>query len=243
MHEFLKLTKPYYIDPDSRMFMLAGTKHHQQLEEVAKTLDLPAEIPLNVDRDIFDLLEQEEDGWVLTDYKLWGSFKVAKALGLVQVGKKPDPTGAVYKSSGKWGKEGSPKMVADFGIDTAEIDLFEQELQLNRYRVMLADLGVPINRMQLQLTVRDGGTYLAKNRGIERNAYMIPIRKLDDEYVRSYFGVKQSHLEQALFEKKWTEVCNAQENWDGMRCRAYCDVKMFCPKGILEAEIAFGNEE
>src|SRR4030042_4644218 len=55
MYEFLKLTQPYCVDPDSRAFSLAGTKHHAALEEVAKELGLPSEIPLNIDRDIFDL--------------------------------------------------------------------------------------------------------------------------------------------------------------------------------------------
>lgn len=60
MLEYLKLTKPYSVDPDSRAFMLYGTIHHQALEIVAKRLGLPAEIPLNVDRDIFDLIEPAE---------------------------------------------------------------------------------------------------------------------------------------------------------------------------------------
>jgi len=60
MMEFLKLTQPYVVDPDKRAFMLAGTKHHASLEEFAKKLGLPAEIALNIDRDIFDLLEPEK---------------------------------------------------------------------------------------------------------------------------------------------------------------------------------------
>lgn len=60
MMEFLKLTQPYTVDPDKRAFMLAGTKHHASLEEVAKRLGLPSEIPLSIDRDIFDLLEPED---------------------------------------------------------------------------------------------------------------------------------------------------------------------------------------
>ena len=57
MHEFLKLTKPYYCDPQGRIFMLEGSRHHAVLEDKAKELGLPSEIPLSVDRDIFDLLE------------------------------------------------------------------------------------------------------------------------------------------------------------------------------------------
>src|SRR4030042_1804166 len=50
MLEFLKLTQPYLIDPDSRAFSLSGTLHHSDLQVIANELGLPAEIPLSVDR-------------------------------------------------------------------------------------------------------------------------------------------------------------------------------------------------
>jgi len=239
IYEFLKLTQPYVVDPDSRAFMLAGTKHHQPLEEMAKELNLPAEIPLNIDRDIFDLLEPGEDGLVLTDYKLWGSYRVAKALGIVEIGKKPDPTGAVYKVSGKWGKAGEPKMVSVFQSMPQEADVFNEELQLNRYRVMLEELGITISKMQLQVTVRDGGLVVAHGRGLDRNIYRIPIRGLDDVEVKRYFFVKENDLLGALKEG-WTEPCNDRECWEGVRCKGYCEVARYCPKGLLYQESANG---
>jgi len=141
MMEFLKLTQPYVKDPDGSAFALLGTLHHNKLEEVAKELGIPSEIPLTGDdRDIFDLLEFDpEAGWCITDYKTWGSYKVQKALGLVETGKRPDPSGAVYKSSGKWGKAGSPKMVSTWSRMNNAIDNEEAELQQNRYRIMLLD--------------------------------------------------------------------------------------------------------
>lgn len=233
MYEFLKLTQPYLVDPDKRAFMIAGTKHHQNLEEFAKLLKLPAEIPLTIDRDIFDLLEPENGSWTLTDYKLWGSYKVAKSLGLVEVGKKPDPTGAVYKSSGKWGKAGDPKMVSVFQSMPQQVDLFNEELQLNRYRIMLEELGISIVRMQLQITVRDGGLAIASSRGITRNTYKIPIKKLDSIEVREYFRIKETKLLRALSEGSWEAPCDDRECWDGVRCKDYCEVSRNCPKGIL----------
>jgi len=232
MMEYLKLTKPYCVDPDSRAFMLAGTKHHQSLERVAKTLGLPAEVALSVDRDIFDLIEIEDDHLVLTDYKLWGSFKVAKALGLVKVGMKPDPSGATYKTTTRWGKAGEAKQVPVFATLADQIDLWEVEYQQNRYRVKLEELGVKIARMQLQVTVRDGGLAVASSRGITRNVYRIPIKALRNEDVVGFFKFKDDQLQYAL-KYGWTTPCTVAETWEGKRCADYCDVNMYCPQGIL----------
>lgn len=232
MLEFLKLTQPFVVDPDKRMFMLEGTKHHENLELVAKELGLPSEVALSIDRDIFDLLEPEDGHLVLTDYKLWGSYKVAKALGIVEVGKAPHPT-EVYKSSGKWGKAGTPKMVPIFQQMPQEADNWEAELQQNRYRVMLADIGIEIFRMQLQVTVRDGGLAIAHGRGITRNSYRILIKKLEDSWVKEYFRQKEEKLQDALKQGSWDSPCNERECWDGVRCAKFCEVAMFCPKGLL----------
>jgi len=236
MYEFLKLTQPYVVDPDSRAFMLAGTKHHQSLEEIGKELNLPAEIPLNVDRDIFDLLEPENGNLVLTDYKLWGSYRVAKALGIVEIGKKPDPSGEVYKRSGTWGQAGTPKMVTMFQSMPQEADVFNEELQLNRYRIMLEELGISISKMQLQVTVRDGGLAIASGRGIARNIYRIPIQRLKTEKVIEYFRMKEQDLSMALSINHWNVPCNERECWEGARCKGYCEVARYCPKGILYAQ-------
>ena len=232
MLEYLKLTQPYYVDPDSRAFMLAGSKHHKALEDVAKELGLAAEIALSIDRDIFDLIEVEEGGLVLSDYKLWGSFKVAMALGMVETGKKPDPSGAVYKSTGKWGKEGTSKMIPDFTQVPDKADNWEAELQLNRYRVMLEELGVKIRRMQVQITVRDGGLYIAHNRGVYKNTYKIPIEFIPNKLIIEHFATQDAHLKEALI-NGWSVPCTDKECWNGIRCERYCDVAQFCPKGKI----------
>jgi len=237
MLEFLKLTNSYAIDPDSRMFALLGTRHHEMLHEMAKTLGLPSEVALTGDdKDIFDLLEQDEDGqWVLLDYKTWGSYRVAQAIGLVEIGKKPDPSGAVYKTSGKWGKAGSPKMVNVFQAMPQQVDNTEAELQLNRYRLLLKEkYGIDVVLMRIQATVRDGGLAVANSRGIDRNGIMIEIQMLPDERVKAYFDAKRTDLLLALAQGSWSIPCTNKESWDGVRCREYCDVWNFCPKGLLE---------
>ena len=44
----------------------------------------------------------------------------------------------------------------------------EVELQLNRYRIFFEEQGFPVSRIQIQAIPRDGGTYIAKNRGIDK---------------------------------------------------------------------------
>lgn len=241
MQEFLKLTKPYYVDPDKRAFMLEGIKHHQLLEYWAKQLCLPAEIPLSVDRDIFDVLEWEGDKLVMTDYKRWGSFRVARALGLVEIGKQPDPSGAVYKTNSKYGKAGEPKMITVWGRDPKLADTWEQNYQLNRYRVMLGTMGITVHRLQLQVSVRDGGLHTAKERGVFRNIYRIPIPILPDEEILAYFKFKEDCLMEALEKNEWDVPCSSRESWEGERCKHYCDVWEWCSKGQLVHSI--GDKE
>lgn len=232
MMEFLKLTQPYVVDPDSRAFMLAGTRHHEALEVVAKELGLPSEVALSIDRDIFDLLEKENGDLVLTDYKNWGSYRVAKCLGIVETRKQPHPTDT-YKKLGWWGKAGTPKMIPVFQRMPQEAENWEAEMQLNRYRVMLEDRGIPIKRMQVQVTVRDGGLQVARSRGVDRNTYMIPIPELENEEILSYFDDKATDLTKALADGKWDIPCDNRECWDGARCKGYCEVARNCPKGLL----------
>ncbi len=234
MYSFLKITMPYTIDPDDMAFAIHGTKSHAQLEEKAKELGLPAELSTTHDgRNVVDLIEYEDEVLTLTDYKTWGSYRITKALGIVQTGKKPDPSGEVYKRGGAWGKAGSPKMVSVFTQSPDKADNFDTELQLNRYRVMLEETGIPVGKMRVHAIVRDGGLAVARSRGVERNTYIIPIQKLDDNSVIVYFTTKSNSLKVAL-KDGWTIPCNNRENWDGARCRGYCEVAQYCSKGILE---------
>jgi hypothetical protein len=234
-YQFLVLTKPFAVKPNSRLFSLLGTTVHRNLDEQAKELGLPSEVALSGDRDIFDLLEpidRENKLYDMTDYKTWGSFKVAKALGIVQVGKKPDPSGEVYKSSGKWGQAGSPKMIPAFGKDDSKADNMEATLQLNRYRIKLMEqYEVRLASMQLQVIVRDGGTYIAEGRGVMELGYLIPVSVLPDELVSGYFKMKDDNLHKALEQGSWSEPCNPSENWDNIRCKEYCEVWEYCGYG------------
>ena len=179
-------------------------------------------------------------GFQITDYKLWGSFRVAKALGIEETGKEPHPT-EVYKTTSKYGKEGSPKMIPVFKQVPEKADNWEAELQLNRYRVMLEELGLTVHEMRLQITVRDGGLYIAHNRGVYKNIYKIPVRRVENYNVQAYFQYKSDQLGIALMDNEYDIPCNNQESWGGVRCREYCDVADFCPKGKLIKAIEGGK--
>lgn len=234
MEEFLKITKSYYVIPDKRAFMLQGIRHHKSLEQAAKKLGMAAEIPLNFDRDIFDLLVWENNIFGLTDYKYWGSYRVAKSLGIVEVGKQPDPSGATYKTNSKWGRAGNPKMVPVWEQCPNKVDNWEAEYQQNRYRIMIKKVAkIDLGWMELQVTVRDGGLFVAKERGVFRNTYMIPIPFLPDEMIEQYFNLKTMNLLEALSKEGWNTPCSVEESWEGLRCKEWCDVWEWCPKGKL----------
>ena len=242
MLEFLKITRDYSIDPQNKAFALLGTRHHSQLDNRAKELNLLSEIALSPDgHNIFDLLEPEDGSWTLTDYKTWGSYRVARALGIVAV-KVSSPTGERYQKSGKWGQAGSLKQVMVYTSNPTQADVEELKLQLNRYRVMLEEKGLKIGKMQCQITVRDGGLAVARDRGITKNIYLIPVDRMENEEVRHYFYLKRKYLLDALtIHKDNPEYlpipCNNKESWDGRRCKEYCEVFEFCPNGMLIAGV------
>ena len=233
--EFLKLTEDYYIDPFNQAFALLGTRHHGMLEVVATKLNVLTEEKLSEEvSGILDLVEPDgelADWYILTDYKTAGSYKVASAIGMIKIGKAPDPSGELYKSTGKWGKAGTPKMIDKFGISPDMANMWDWELQLNNYCLMVEAVGFPISKIRIQATVRDGGTIAAKSRGIIENIYMIPVKRLDDKEVRWYFASKADLLRTSMSTGQMPPPCSEQERWDGKRCQGYCDVWQYCDLG------------
>jgi len=237
--EFLKLTKDYFIKPYDRAFALLGTRHHEILEAVAAKLNVLAEEKLGEEvTGILDLLEPDgADQFTLSDYKTAGSYKVASAIGMIKVGRIPDPSGETYRSTGKWGKAGSPKMIDRFGVNPDQANMNDWVLQLNNYRLMIESAGFPVSRMQIQATVRDGGTIVAKSRGITENIYMIPVKRLDDGEVKDYFIEKSGRLITAMQTQAIPPPCSEEERWNGRRCQSFCEVWEHCELG-QEAHVA-----
>jgi len=226
MQAFLKLTKNYAISPDSRAFLIHGIKSHANLESSDDELSLLEErFDDSEITGISDFLEIEDGITILGDYKTSGSFKVAKALGFFI---DEEPTGEIYKS-GK--RKGEPKTRKILKREDSKIDRWEWELQLNRYRMEFEKRGFKVDKLKIQCCVRDGNTFIARSRGVFRNIYYFEIKRLPDEDVITYFEKKKNALFRALKQGYWREVCNAKENWDGLKCANYCEVAEFCPLG------------
>jgi hypothetical protein len=228
---YLDIITPYNVAPDDAAFRLHGTLHHEKMEAAALNENaLPEE---TFDEDVKgtpDLLEQDEyadnGGYVLVDYKTWGSYKAAKALGIYT---QDEDTGEFFKSGPR---KGQPKTRKVARRDAAHIDMWETELQLNRYRQFYEGAGFkPINRLLVQISVRDGGTRAAISYGITRKIYYpVAVKFLDDAVVKEYFDRKRDALLAALAAGKIPPPCDERERWDGNRkCLRFCSVNFACP--------------
>ena len=241
---YLKRMKDYYVDPQGRAFALLGTRHHTRMEGAAdRVRNVLAEERFNDDTDevsgIVDLLEPidgEANLYDLTDYKTWGSYSVMKALGNYEV---VVHLGEHYKSGKKKGQEKTRKEIRQ---DPSKSDFGDPLMQLNRYRIFLERVGFPIRKMKIQATVRDGGTYMAINRKIDRNLYVFEIPRLEDRLVIDYFSRKSADLVEAITKEEMPAPCQPDECWEGRKCGKFCDVWSFCPQGREARERAEAKE-
>lgn len=111
---------------------------------------------------------------------------------------------------------------------SGKFDFYDKE---THYRILLEAAGHPVQQMFVEAIVRDGGTYMAKGRGIERNGYLIPVKRLPDEEVQEYIQAKASALLQALETGTIPPACTTEETWEGRKCADYCRVAEFCDVG------------
>ena len=81
--------------------------------------------------------------------------------------------------------------------------------------------------MQIQVISRDGGTYIAKGRGIDRNLYIIPIKRLINADVLNFYRTLADEVQRA-FEKGYIRLCNWWESWERKRCDGWCEVSGYC---------------
>jgi hypothetical protein len=209
--------------------MILGTRSHKALEGSEDECSLLEEKFDGDDVDetgIADAIETEVNKIILIDTKTSGSYKVAKALGFKVVEKESDE---VYKT-GK--RKGEKKTIKELVRSIDYEDRWEWEFQTNKYRIEYEKkYKQKIDELKIQCIVRDGGTYIARSRGVFRNIYYFKLRILPDEEVLEFFKRKREALLQALKQGYWNQPCDRKENWEGLKCQRYCSVAEFCNYG------------
>jgi hypothetical protein len=223
--EYLKITMSYAERPIDRAFALLGTFHHLKMQGVSVPESLTEEwMEDEAGTGMFDCYDAEEKA--LYDYKTCGCFRINRALGKVKT-EEVDPDAEPYKSGAR---KGQPRMRVVWSM--GEPDIFDWQMQLSRYAWMIRDAGFEVERAFIQATARDFNAQSAKQYGLDRQIYIIPIEILSRETVLSYYHAKQEALLSALAGKKMPPPCDSRETWDGKRCVGYCPVWTWCDVGI-----------
>ncbi len=201
---WLKIKKDYWIEPQSHAFALLGTMHHQRLEIFARAAGLLQEHLISREvSSTLDLLEPDPETpgqFILSDYKTWGSYSVQK-----------------------WYEEDDRD---------AEYQLNHYRVQVERDQKLTEALGFPIkvSRMQLQVTIRDGGLEVAQRRKIMDKILMLEVPRMDDGFIINYFGERSAKLLDYVNTDIMPPVCDSEENWNWKKCKT-CDVWESCPEG------------
>ena len=224
---YLERTRDFYIDPQQQAFSLLGTLHHHRLEDNASGDMMPElELELWDITGIVDLYDSKTKN--LVDYKSTGSYKASKVLG-VDFYLADDPSGEVYKRAGKWGKKGEPKKVRRYWKNPEKADLGDWTWQINMYRLMLQSQGKKVHNMYVQMIVRDGGVAASRDRGIDRNIYLIEVPFIHDDHLKEKFTKKRDLLLEALESREIPDKCSDSETWGGRKCESFCPVREHCP--------------
>ena len=233
---FLKASTSYTINPEDRVWASLGTGTHGKLSihEYSNNVLTEEKLSDKIMQGISDVLEIDENkrGWyILYDYKTWGSYKLMKALG-ISVEKEEetvldDNEKPVILKSGP--NKGKPKTKTNTRIvkELAMADLKAEGLQLNRYRIFFEEKGFPISRMEIQAIPRDGGTWMAKSRGIDRNLYMIGIKRMENKAVVEFYKNLSDQVNKS-FRTGYIRLCDNWESWERRRCDDYCEVMEAC---------------
>lgn len=228
---YLKEITDYAISPSGRAFAALGVAVHGRLSIHAYTDNLLAEEGLSDEHSAGtpDCLEENEfgSGYVLTDYKTFGSFKVARAIGIYKetVTIVDNDGNPVHYKSGQ--KKGEIKTRQEVRHDPAKAEILTEALQQNRYRIFFEQQGFDIDRMQLQAIVRDGGTKMAAMNGIDSNIVLIDVPYIENDKVLDFYASLEHEVDCAFYTGH-VRMCNDWETWGGRRCERFCEVIDAC---------------
>lgn len=214
---YLMLTHNYAIEPKSMMFALLGTQTHANLEHGMDDGDLGEQrLDDGVSTGAFDFYSPENGG-TLFDYKTYGSYVAAKTMGM----------GTQKVLVGHY-KNGKPRYRTVITYGNAK-HMFDLAVQMNDYRMKIESiLHKPVANMVCEIIVRDGNTYMATSRGVTENAYLVPVGKISDCWMKRYMEKKAGDLIKALETKTLPPPCKTRECWGGNKCEKFCAVNKFC---------------
>jgi len=224
---YLKKTTDYAVNPQDILYALHGSAVHTLNENHTQGIML-TEIRLKDDitSGKFDLYGEilDQDTGVLGDIKVTSSYKIMKALGKYKV---DVPTGEVYKSGAKKGQIKYKKEWREDGVR----GILVWAIQLNYYRLLLEKQELKVNKMVIQALCRDNSLRMASERGIDQAIYLLPVNRINDNWIVRYMRHKAAVLAQALDTHTLPPVCKAKERWNNRKCLDYCQVAEHCPYG------------
>jgi len=231
---YLKYVYDYGVNPDERAFIINGINAHSNLSDGIGRLTVKVDgIMITGEA---DYIEETEDGYTLWDYKVSGSYKVAKTIGIKTrdiVLRDQFGNPEVYKSGKKAGQIKTKKET--YLAEPTDEDIEDYKLQLNIYRyIYTKKLNYNITKLKIFFIVRDGGTSIALSRGVTRNTYTVDIPLMTTDEIENFI-VEKGHKLWARLKKYYYEhridvppMCNAKETWDGRKCESYCPVRDIC---------------
>ena len=226
---YLRKTTNYAVNPQDTLYALHGNALHN-INENNTQGNILSEIRLKDDItsgkfDLYGQILDQEEG-VLGDIKVTSSYKIMKALGKYKI---DVPTAEVYKTGLKKGQVKYIKQWQDDGVR----GILDWAIQLNYYRILLEEAGLTVNKMIIQAMCRDSSLKTAKERGIDKPIYLIPINKISDKWIKLYMNHKATALKVALDNKRLPAICKIKERWHNRKCLDYCNVSNSCPYGHM----------
>ena len=221
---YLKITTDYAVAPESMIWAIFGTAAHSVTDAFCPEGDL-GEIRIfdGTSSGAFDYYDATTCN--LYDRKTYGSYKVAKLMGLTKV-RYP-----IFGADGVQLKYKNGKLMFEDHFEVGAKDRLDVSIQMNDYRMKLEKSGFPVNKLFVECLVRDGGTYVAKGRGINFNARLVRLHKISDRWISRYMQKKAGDLAYYLEKKILPPPCKMRETWGGMKCERFCPTWKSCDVG------------
>jgi hypothetical protein len=103
--------------------------------------------------------------------------------------------------------------------------------QLNHYRLLANKVLAPgyVERLQVQITVRDGGTKAAYANGIKERIKILDVPMMADAYIAKFFNDRAVALGGYIDRGELPPMCD--DTWNGRRCQGFCETYESCPEG------------